>query len=131
MRVISGPRVAALVLALFAAPAAAEKFAVSQYGIVTATLAWAVALEKGFLKQDGLNVESIVGSHGGGTTVRNMLATDLPYAEVGLPAALAARRSGLELLIINNSVNNIGDLAWVARKGAGIKTVQDLKGKKA
>ncbi len=124
--------IGAAALALTAAvPASAEKFAVSQYGIVLSTLPWAVALEKDMFKAEGLSIDGIVGSTGGGTTVRNMLATDLPFADVAVPAAVAARKSGLDLRIVYNSVNSIGELAWVARKDSGIKTIKDLAGKKA
>ena len=77
-------------------PAQAERVTVSQYGILVPTLPYAVALEKGFFKEEGLDIDGIIGSHGGGTSVRNMLASDLPVAEMALPAAIARRISTTE-----------------------------------
>ena len=68
----------------------ASDFAVSQYGRVTATLPWAVALEKGYFADAGIKIDQIISGEGGGTTLRNMLASDLPYGEVATSAALAA-----------------------------------------
>ena len=109
---------------------AAEKMTVSQYGRIIATLPWAVALHKGIFRQEGLDIDGIVTSAGGGTSVRNMLAGDLPYAEVATPAALAALRAGVELVIVNAASNHIGELSWASRPGTSVKTLADLAGKK-
>src|SRR5262245_22425403 len=68
--------------ALSVIPAAAEKLAVTQYGRITASLPWAVAMKKGFFKEEGLDIDEIVAGAGGGTALRNMMATGLPYAEI-------------------------------------------------
>jgi NitT/TauT family transport system substrate-binding protein len=123
--------VAATFVTLAAAPSsAAEKMTVSQYGRIIATLPWAMALHKGLFKEEGLDIDGIVTSAGGGTSVRNMLAGDLPYAEVATPAAIAALRAGVELVIVNTSSNHIGELSWASRPGSTVKTIQDLAGKK-
>jgi ABC-type nitrate/sulfonate/bicarbonate transport system substrate-binding protein len=44
--------------------AAASDFAVSQYGRVTATLPWAVAMEKGFFADTGLKIDHIISGEG-------------------------------------------------------------------
>src|SRR5215813_642912 len=65
-------RVAVLAVAVVAAalsayrPAAAEKLTVTQYGRITATLPWAVALKQGYLKQNGLAIDEILSGGGGG-----------------------------------------------------------------
>ena len=79
----------AALITVCCAPAQAFQLAVSQYGRVTATLPWAVATEKGYFKEAGINVDQIIAGMGGGTTLRNMLASDLPYGEVATSAALA------------------------------------------
>src|SRR5471032_1593311 len=81
----------ALTLAAAAAPGAAAqtKLSVTQYGKVVGSLPWAIAFEKGWLKEDGLKVESILSSDGGGTSMRNMLASDLPFGESATSAAVA------------------------------------------
>ena len=86
-----------------ASPSGAVELVVSQYGRVTATLPWAVAQEKGYFADEGLKIDKIISGGGGGTTLRNMLASDLPYGEVATSAALAAIRSGIELVIVNTA----------------------------
>lgn len=104
---------------------------VSQYARVTATLPWAVAVEKGFFAEEGVNVDQIVAGAGGGTTLRNMLASELPYGEVATSAALAAIRSGVDIVIVNTASDHIGEIALVANPKSDVFKVQDLAGKKA
>jgi NitT/TauT family transport system substrate-binding protein len=117
--------------AALAGTARGERLTVSQYGILIPTLPYAVALEKGFWKEEGLSIDGIIQSHGGGTSVRNMLASELPVAEMALPAAIAASKQGIDVRIIGDNANTIGELVWVAKKDSGIKSIADLKGKKA
>ncbi len=109
----------------------ASELAVSQYGRVTATLPWAVALEKGYFAEEGLKIDQIISGKGGGTTLRNMLASDLPYGEVAMSAALAARKSGIDVVIVNTASDHIGEIALVANPRSSIQKIQDLQGKKA
>lgn len=113
------------------AAAAAEKLAVSQYGRITGSLPWVVAMKKGYFKQEGLNIDEIVAGAGGGTSLRNMLASEIGYAEVATSAALAALRSGIELKIVNVASHHIGEIALVTMPGKPIRSVKDLAGKKA
>lgn len=114
-----------------ATPVHAYKLAVSQYGRVTATLPWAVATEKGYFTEAGINVDQIIAGMGGGTTLRNMLASDLPYGEVATSAALAAIRNGVDIVIVNTASSHIGEIALVANPKSSVRKVQDLAGKKA
>jgi NitT/TauT family transport system substrate-binding protein len=109
---------------------AADRVSVTQYGIIVETLPWAIALEKGLFKKQGLDIDGFIGSTGGGTTVRNMMAGGLPFAEIAVPAAIAANQSGVDMKIVYGAVNNMGDLAWIVRKDSPIKKMSDLKGKK-
>lgn len=113
------------------AQASAADLAISQYGRVTATLPWAVAMDKGYFADAGLKIDHIISGQGGGTTLRNMLASDLPYGEVATSAALAAIRSGLDVVIVNTASDHIGEIALVANPKSSIHTVGDLAGKKA
>jgi NitT/TauT family transport system substrate-binding protein len=118
--------------ALFGAfHAQAGDLAVSQYGRVTATLPWAVALEKGFFADAGVKIDHIISGEGGGTTLRNMLASDMPYGEVATSAALAAIKSGVDIVIVNTASDHIGEIALVANPKSDVRKVQDLAGKKA
>ena len=122
---------AALAALTIPAGAGAERLTVSQYGILAPTLPYAVALEKGFFKEEGLDIDGIIQSHGGGTSVRNMLASDLPVAEMALTAAIAAHKQGIDVRIIGDNAHTVGELVWVAKKGSPVRTIADLKGKKA
>ena len=90
----------ALVAVMLAPPASAEKLAVSQYGRITGSLPWVIAMKKGYFKDEGLQIDEIVAGAGGGTSLRNMLASEVGYAEVATSAALAAMRSGIDLKIV-------------------------------
>jgi NitT/TauT family transport system substrate-binding protein len=121
----------ALLVTALATPVQAYKLAVSQYGRVTATLPWAVATEKGYFEAEGIKIDQIIAGMGGGTTLRNMLASDLPYGEVATSAALAAVKSGIDIVIVNTASSHIGEIALVANPKSNIHKVQDLAGKKA
>jgi len=123
------PLIAALLLS-FSLPAAAETLSVSQYGLVNADLPWAIALKKGFFQQEGVNIERIIPGQGGGTALRNMLASDLPYGVVATSAALAGIRAGIELKIVSTVSDNIGEIALVVLPDSPLRTIKDLAGKK-
>lgn len=91
---------------------------------------FAVALEKGFFKEAGVDVTGFITSQGGGTTVRNALASDIPYGEVALSAAIAAIKQGVELTIVHGGVLSLADNVWVAKKDSPLNSIMDLKGKK-
>lgn len=109
---------------------ASDRIVITQYGTVLSSLPWAVALTRGFLKERALDIDGFIGSNGGGTTIRNMVASHIPFAEVATSAAIAGVRSGLKLKIIYDAVNNTGDLNWMVLKDSPIKTLADLKGRK-
>ena len=121
---------AAMAVACAATPASAAKITVSQYGRLVATLPWAVALEKGMFRQAGLDIDGITAGAGGGTSLRNMLAGEVPYAEIATSAAIAGLLAGVELKAIASSSNHIGELTWAAKPDAGIASIKDLVGKK-
>jgi NitT/TauT family transport system substrate-binding protein len=109
----------------------AYQLAISQYGRVTATLPWAVAMEKGFFGDAGVKIDEVIAGAGGGTTLRNVLASDLPYGEVATSAAIAARRAGLDIVIVNTASSHIGEISLVADAKSDVHNVADLAGKKA
>jgi NitT/TauT family transport system substrate-binding protein len=122
---------AGLIVALGALPArGADRISISQYGTVLTSLPWAVALDQGFLKKEGLDIDGFIGSNGGGTTIRNMVASRIPFAEVATPAAIAGVKEGLRLKIIYGAVNNVANTCWNVRADSPIKTLADLRGKK-
>ncbi len=111
--------------------ATAYDLAISQYGQVTATLPWAVAMEKGYFADEGIKIDQIISGKGGGTTLRNMMASDLPYGEVATSAALAAIDAGIDIVIVDTASNHIGEIAMVVQPDSSIHDVRELAGKTA
>ncbi len=108
----------------------AETITVTHWGAAFYGAPYAVALEKGFFKKHGVDITGILTSQGGGTSVRNTLAGDLPFGEVALPAAIEAINNGVPLRIIGSGVQSIADILWMAKKGAPLHSLRDLVGKK-
>lgn len=127
-------RIAALFIPLIVIdgvqPAVADQLSISQYKLVTATLPWAVAEKEGMFKKAGLHIDNIISGAGGGSTLRNMLASDLPYGEVAMSAALAAIRAKVDIIIVNVASDNIGEISLVTLPASPIRSIADLAGKK-
>jgi len=117
-------------LSLMASFARADEISVTQWGTSLYGLPYAVAMENGLFKKAGIDITGILGSGGGGTTVRNILASDTPYGEVAVAAALAAQRQGLDLVIVNIGTRSVAESSVVTVKGSPIKDISQLAGKK-
>lgn len=117
-------------LSLVASIAHADEISVTQWGTSLYGLPYAVAMEDGLFKKAGVDITGILGSGGGGTTVRNILASDTPYGEVAVAAALAAQRQGLDLVIVNIGTRSVAESSVVTLKGSALKDIAQLDGKK-
>jgi NitT/TauT family transport system substrate-binding protein len=122
--------IVALISLTATTPAEAGKIVVSHYEELMYGAPWAIALDQGYLKKRGVDVTSILSSDGGGTTIRNMMASDTPYTETALSAALSAIHDGLDLKIVDGAVNTAADLVWVVKPNSPLKSIHDLSGKK-
>ncbi len=111
-------------------PARAEQISVTHWGVLMYGVPFAAAMDKGRFKQAGIDIDGILTSKGGGTTVRNVLAGGLPYGEVSLSAAVAAANQGLDIKIVNNGVQTAGEILWVTMPDSPIKSLKDVAGKK-
>jgi NitT/TauT family transport system substrate-binding protein len=89
-----------------------------------------VAIEDGDFKKAGIDITGIIGSAGGGTSVRNILASDTPYGEVATAAALAAARQGLDVVIVNAATRTVAESSLVTMPSSNAQTLNDLIGKK-
>lgn len=87
-----------------------------------------MALENGYFEEEGISIEDIVGSSGGGTTVRNVVTGGLPFGEVATPAAVNAYYSGAPLNIIASATNTAGRINWVSPTDSDITDIEDLEG---
>ncbi|MEJ0069153.1 MAG: hypothetical protein WDO24_10975 [Pseudomonadota bacterium] len=67
---------------------------------------------QGLFPRRGIDITGILASQGGGTSVRNVLASATPYGEVALSAAIAARREGLPLIIVNTGTRHVAEFVW-------------------
>jgi NitT/TauT family transport system substrate-binding protein len=111
-------------------PGHAESITVTHWGSAFYGAPYAVAMEKGFFKAHGVDITGILTSNGGGTSVRNTLAGDLPFGEVALPAAIQAINAGQPLVIIGGGTDSVGDIMWIAKKGSPMHSIKDIVGKK-
>ena len=124
-------RILVLLAFLLAAPLArAETITVTHWGAAFYGAPYAVAMEKGFFKKHGVDITGILTSQGGGTSVRNTMAGDMPYGEVALSAAIEAINNGVPLKIIGAGAESVADILWMAKKGSPLHSIKDLPGKK-
>src|SRR5271169_4891029 len=96
----------------FTGAARAAQIVVSNYGVAANGMPYAVAMEKGFFKQEGADVSGILSSIGGGTTIRNLLGGNLDYGEVDLAGTVAAIEQGNDLHIVSDNVLTVGEFVW-------------------
>jgi NitT/TauT family transport system substrate-binding protein len=121
---------AALTFVALAGAAQAEQIVVSNYGIAANGMPYAIAMEKGFFKEEGADVTGILSSNGGGTTIRNLLGGNLDYGEVDLAGTVTAIEQGNDLHIISDNVLTVGEFVWAVKPNSPIKTLADFKGHK-
>ena len=120
----------ALAAAALTASARSETITVTHWGSAFYGAPYAVAMAKGFFKKRGLDITGILTSAGGGTSVRNTLAGDLPFGEVALPAAILAINSGQPIKMISGGVESVADILWITQPDAPFNSIKDLAGKK-
>jgi len=119
------------VLALASAsPVGAVDLLVTQYKNDPSGAPYGVALEKGFFKNHGLDITGIVSGAGGGSSVRNAMASDLGYGDVTAAPVIAAAEQGQDVKIVGITSRSLADLVLIVMPDSPIKTPADLKGKK-
>jgi NitT/TauT family transport system substrate-binding protein len=123
---------AAVFGALLAGRAAwGAEISVSQWGVSLSGLPYAVALERGLFQKAGIDVTGIIGADGGGgTTVRNVLASDLPFGEVAASAAIAAHQQGLDVVVVATGSHSLVQCVLVVPEASPLHDIHDLVGKK-
>ena len=110
--------------------AQAETITVTHWGGQFYGVPYAVAMEKGFFKNNGVDITGILTAAGGGTAVRNTLAGGIPFGEVSLAAAVQAINAGQKLIIIGAGAWSVADQMWLVKKDSSLKSIKDLADKK-
>ena len=122
--------IAASIMAFLAGTATAEtlKVAVAQRGFWNSSFI-EFALQQGFFKQEGLEVE-ILYTEGGASTLTPVVAGSIDIAMTnGTLGAIAAFAKGMPVKIISAEATGAPDALWYARPESGIKTIKDTAGK--
>ena len=113
-----------------AAPANASDLLVTQYKNDPSGAPYGIAMEKGFFTAHGLDITGIISGAGGGSSVRNAIASDLGYGDVTAAPVIAAAEQGQDVKIINITGRSLADLVMIVMPNSPLKTPADLKGKK-
>lgn len=108
---------------------AASEIVVTHWSALLYGVPYAIAQAKDYFKEEGVELSGILSSKGGGTSVRNLMAGETLYAEVALPAALAAIKEGFPIRIINAGTDGSSGI-YITRDGEKIDKPDDLKGKR-
>ncbi len=110
------------------------------FNVGTITITWypvflyflpvSMAIEKGIMREEGIEVKDIIGAKGGGETVRNLTEGGLFLADAAAAASvLAIIRAKEPLMLVAGGTKSPGDISWVVLENSPIKKIQDLKGK--
>ena len=116
--------------ALLPGVAHAEELSVTQYGVSLYGLPFTVALANGDFDRAGIHVTGFIGSGGGGTTVRNLFASETPYGDVAVGAALAAAAGGLPVTIVNVGTRSVAEASLVTMPGSPVRALPDMIGRR-
>jgi NitT/TauT family transport system substrate-binding protein len=103
---------------------------VTQYKNDPSGASYGIALEKGFFKKNGIDISGIISGAGGGSSVRNAMASDLGYGDVTAAPVIAAAEQGQDIKIIGMTSRSLADLVLIVMPNSPLKTAADLKGKK-
>ena len=82
MRSLRSGAVAVAFCLAAATPLHAEDVLVTQYKADPSGAPYGVAIDKGFFKKAGVDITGVVAGSGGGSSVRNAMATTLGYGDV-------------------------------------------------
>jgi len=113
-----------------ATPADASDLLVTQYKNDPSGAPYGIAMEKGFFTAHGLDITGIISGAGGGSSVRNAIASDLGYGDVTAAPVIAAAEQGQDVKIISITGRSLADLVMIVMPNSPLKTPADLKGKK-
>src|SRR5215470_14010271 len=111
-------------------PANAADLLVTQYKNDPSGAPYGIALEKRFFQNHGIDITGIISGAGGGSSVRNAMASDLGYGDVTAAPVIAAAAQGQDVKIIGMTSRSLADLVLIVMPNSPLKTAADMKGKK-
>ncbi len=120
----------AVALLALAGAARADEIAIAQYGSSTSAMPWAIALEKGYFKDAGVNITAIRASAGGSADIRNMIAGGLSYAESALASVITASKNGADIVMVSENIHTVANFVWATTLTSPVKSISDLKGRR-
>jgi len=112
------------------ASAKAEDIVVTQYKADPSGAPYGIALAKGFFKKHNVDITEVISGEGGGTSVRNVIASALGYGETSPAPVISAIKEGQDLKIVDLGTRNLATQTVLVMPNSPIKTVADAKGKK-
>jgi len=105
--------------------------AVSQWPALAFSVPYQVAMQQGYFTDEGMTVDKVIASQGGGTTVRSILAGDLAFGEVATSALVESQKSGSTLVAVGGGAQQVGEIVWVAPLNSPLNSIKDLAGHRA
>ncbi len=111
-------------------PANGADLLVTQYKNDPSGAPYGIALEKGLFKKYGIDITGIISGAGGGSSVRNAMASELGYGDVTAAPVIAAAEQGQDVKIVSITSRSLADLVLIVMPNSPLKTAADLKGKK-
>ena len=77
-------------------------------------LPWEVGQEQGFFEDAGVQIEQVIPSEGGGSTLQNVVSGRLPFGEVATGAIVSGFNEGAPIQVIGGGIQSVADVLWVA-----------------
>src|SRR5262249_41356429 len=109
-----------------ACPVDAAELLVTQYKNKPSRAPYCIALEKGFFQKQSLDITGIISGAGGGSSVRNAMASDLGYGDVTAAPVIAAAEQGQDVKIVSITSRSLADLVISGMPDPPIRTPADL-----
>lgn len=110
--------------------ARATDVVVTEYKADPCGAPFAIGLAKGYFKEANAGITGVVSGSGGGTSLRDVMASDLGYGSVAPSAAIAAILHGQDIKIVNIGTLSLADMYILVMPNSPAKSLKDLVGKK-
>jgi NitT/TauT family transport system substrate-binding protein len=113
------------VLAQGGKPPVKMRITVSTHPLLDFSVPVFVGIEQGFFQREGVVVEEVVSSEGGGTTVRNILTGGLDMGLVSFPAAIQANLAGAALKVVEGGERLVTTHTLVVPENSKINSLKE------